>query len=109
MIPERRGDAVEGAVVEPELLGVSDLVLDLETRFGRAPAGRLDERRREVDARRVRPRSGEPLGDGARPAREVEPALTRLRADALDQGVVDVRDRVRHVLEGAASPHCALP
>ena len=59
-----------------------------------SPLCRLDQHRREVDRRHRRACLRRLLRDRARPGRQVEPPLPRLRGDPPDDHVVGVRERV---------------
>src|SRR5215204_4220236 len=103
-----RGDDVEGAVLELEVLAVADAVVDAEIALFRALLGGLDEGRRKIDAGDVGSLRGCELGNCARPAGKIEPFHARLRSESVDHARVDVRDRLRDVLVGALAPDDAL-
>ena len=94
---------------ELEPLDVADDVVDLEPELGGALLRGLDQDGREVEPGHVRARGGGALGDRARAAGKVEPAVARPGRQPLDDDLVDVGDRLGDPLVGPVAPHHALP
>ena len=97
---EARADDVERAVTERESLSIAFDPFDVGTRRAR----QLEQPRRDVKAGHLRARAGRAEGHFARPRRNVEPTLPRLRGEALDKGVVDLGEPSRDELVVAAAP-----
>ena len=69
----------------------------------------LDQDGRNIETGHARAGRSSALGDRARAASKVEPAVARLRRQPLDDVVVDVGERLGDPLVGPVAPHHALP
>ena len=87
-----------------EVLAIRDLERQVEPVLLCTALGCLDERGREVQRRHDCARLRRVEGDVPGSARNVEPVLSVLGREALDEGEMHVADELRHVLERSRAP-----
>lgn len=92
---ERRQHDVEVVVVEREILGVALDPVDDHVALGGAPAGGLEQLRRQIDADDLRAGGGRPDRDVPGAGRDVEHLLPRHQPDLVQQTHRARRDRAR--------------